>query len=288
MGFGLVETKSAIRILSHLITQSIFIKKTKRPMIQAIGRYLPLDENGFLQNDCAWEKVPLHWQELVEETKNHYLNNLGDTVHSIYLRGSVPAGIAIDGVADLDTFALVKNSNKSWAHFSWGKKLENELLQKYPFAKGIEIVQSGISPNGELSNLHLAPILKLQSICLWGESVLPALPAYRPGPELLRNYRWIKEDLIDLLLLPTNSEDFKSALKTILRTGFELVMEREQKFTTDLYPCWKSFAQYYPEWEGEMEKVLLYILEPPKDKRALQELADGLGNFLIEEVKNRC
>jgi len=256
-------------------------------MIQAIGRYLPIDENGYLQNDCSWKKVPVHWQDLIEETKEFYLKKVGDSLHSIYLRGSVPAGIAVDGIADLDTFALVNHSQKAWERLRWENTEESQWLKKYPFVKAIEVVQSGISEKGDLSNPYLAPILKLQSICIWGESVLPALPDYRPGPDLLRNYRWIKEDLTDLTLLPQNSEDFKSVLKTILRTGFELVMEREQKFTTDLYPCWKSFAKYYPEWAGEMEKVLLYFLEPPKKKSDLVALAEGLGVFLIQEVERR-
>ena len=147
-------------------------------------------------------------------------------------------------------------------------------------------MHSGIRENGQLVNRHLAPVIKLQSICLAGEDLGPALPEYQPGRALMRNYRWIKEDVTDLqyaekLSLP----DIRSALKTIIRTGFELVMEREQMFTTDLDLCCQSFAKYYPQWEKEMQFLLASFLAVPDDRKALKSRVGKIGEWLIMEVE---
>lgn len=36
-------------------------------------------------------------------------------------------------------------------------------------------------------------------------------------------------------------------MKGLLRVGFEITMERSQKYTRDLYRCYETFSEYYPE-----------------------------------------
>lgn len=135
-------------------------------MIQAIGRYLPQDANGYLLNDAHWDKVPAHWREVLALVEEAYRERLGDQLHSIYLRGSIAAGMGIDGHSDLDTFALVHHESLHWHPFSWGRELEHQLREAFPFVREVEIMQSGIKADGDLVNPFLKAILKLQSICL--------------------------------------------------------------------------------------------------------------------------
>lgn len=255
-------------------------------MIQAIGRYLQQDADGWLLSDSHWDKVPEHWREVLAIVVEAYRRQLGEQIHSIYLRGSVAAGLGIDGHSDLDTFALVYDEKAHWEPLAWGKGLETDLRKKFSFVREVEVVRSGISA-AALVNPFLAAMLKLQSICLWGENLIPHLPKVKPSFALARNYRWLTEDVTALRGADQLSdEEIKSLLKAILRSGFELVLEREGKYTTDLYPCYQSFSKYYPDWEPEMKQVLLYYLQVPSEKACLEAIADGLGQQLIRWFKD--
>ena len=73
----------------------------------------------------------------------------------------------------------------------------------------------------------------------------------------------------------------------MLRTGFELVMERANKYTRDLYPCYKAFADYYPEKESQMKEILHYALNPTDDMEKIRKLRGDFFPWLVEEVKKR-
>jgi len=45
-------------------------------------------------------------------------------------------------------------------------------------------------------------------------------------------------------------------MKRMVRTGFELVMAKEQCFTRDLYPCYEMFSKHYPEKSSDMLAAL--------------------------------
>ncbi len=82
-------------------------------------------------------------------------------------------------------------------------------------------------------------------------------------------------------------EAIQEFMKTLLRTGFELVMERLGKYTPDLYFCYEAFAQYYPQYESLMRKALYFYLYPDVDKADLALIIDALGPFLVKEVERR-
>jgi uncharacterized protein len=70
-----------------------------------------------------------------------------------------------------------------------------------------------------------------------------------------------------------------------LRSGFELTMNRSKRYTRDLYRCYETFAEYYPEKEPEMREVLCLALNPITNKEKLYELMTGLGGWLQEEAR---
>lgn len=61
-------------------------------VIQPIGDFLHVDEDGYLVNPCRHELVVPPWLDVVAEIKAAYLQHLGQKVHSLYLRGSVAKG----------------------------------------------------------------------------------------------------------------------------------------------------------------------------------------------------
>ena len=75
-------------------------------------------------------------------------------------------------------------------------------------------------------------------------------------------------------------------MKRILRTAFELVMEKEESFTRDLYPCYELFSKNYPEKEKEMKEVLFLAINNTDDKEKILEILNGIGIWITEKVEN--
>lgn len=73
--------------------------------------------------------------------------------------------------------------------------------------------------------------------------------------------------------------------KILVRSGFELVMEREQRYTTCLYWCYRSFASHYPGRAALMERALFFYLNPSGSPDDLLPLARDLGEWLVDQVR---
>ena len=63
-----------------------------------------VDKNGFLINDATKEQITPQYQAVIDDAIKAYRDNIGDDIHSIYVTGSVPRGLAEDGKSDLDMF----------------------------------------------------------------------------------------------------------------------------------------------------------------------------------------
>jgi hypothetical protein len=71
------------------------------------GRYKPFGKYGEITNDCASEKIPDNWQSLISEAFRAYgdaASKSGLTLAAVYIGGSVPRGLALDGRSDLCMF----------------------------------------------------------------------------------------------------------------------------------------------------------------------------------------
>ena len=73
----------------------------------------------------------------VERTISFYKSELGEKLHSVYIRGSIAKGEGIDYVSDLDSFAVIQgeagDEPKSLDIF------HKEISEKYPFCTHVEI-----------------------------------------------------------------------------------------------------------------------------------------------------
>lgn len=108
----------------------------------------------------------------------------------------------------------------------------------------------------------------METVCIYGEDLAERLPGYKPGPDIAFQTRYFQKHF-DLFLneYPVEPEDEKLdflnwMLRRFLRLGMELVMEREQRFTRDLYLCYESFSKHYPEKQEEMYRALELAVNP--------------------------
>lgn len=79
---------------------------------------------------------------------------------------------------------------------------------------------------------------------------------------------------------------FRSYLKTLIRTAFELVMEGREKFTPDLFLAVESFAQYYPQKSVQMKKILNLYIQPLDKKQQLTTLLEEITPWILSESKH--
>ncbi len=260
---------------------------TKKMNIQPIGIYFPQDQEGHVLNPTRMELIPAHWRPLLEEVQEQYRIRLGESLHSIWLRGSVARGTAVDGVSDLDSFALVLDKPEiCWQSADWEAEVARALRQKYSFVGQIEFQLNSYVEYFAHAFPRISMIVKTQSLHLWGADIRSKLPDYHPGRDMCLYYRWIAGDVADYLQKPAISiDEWRSLLKTFIRAGFELVMEREQRFTLDLFCCVEAFSRHYAEKSGEMQLALQYFVEPPPSLRQKRRFVEKLGRWLEKEVK---
>ncbi len=252
--------------------------------VKAIGSYFDLDENGFLINPSNWSNIPSKWHSPINLIRNAYIEYFQDSLHSLYLRGSLARGTYVEGVSDVDFIGLVKREAK-WEHVSFEKDLEEELKTKFSFISDLELMISAYSKNLMISYPALAMILKTQAICIYGKDIGEELPHFKPGIDLLLHFKWIDQDVKEYLKLKSPSQsDNQLIMKMLIRCGFELLIEKEKTFTLDLYPAVQSFKKHYPEYAGEMDSVLHFYLNPFENLEKQRELIVTFGVWLVKEV----
>lgn len=257
--------------------------KENKIEIKPMGSYLEVDEEGYLKNPASLEKIQEKWKPVIDDVVQIYKNHFGEKLHSVYIRGSVAKGEAVDGVSDLDSFAYVdlpkEDIKKGW------KNEEKELLkQKYPFVEDVEITVLPLSENGSS--------MILQSACVYGEKI--KVPPKKPGREMFNHIYYLEERYGNSEKRlqetdPGQKEKIKGEctwlMKDILRAGFELTTERSGRYTRDLYLCYKDFSEYYPDKEPLMRQVLDLALNPVDDKEKILEMKNKIAPFIIEESK---
>ncbi|MBA3732790.1 hypothetical protein H0W91_00205 [Patescibacteria group bacterium] len=261
------------------------LENNKEIPIREIGSYFEKDKEGFLANPASPEKIQDEWKPIVEDIVNAYKVQYKDKLHSVYVRGSVGKGNAVQGISDVDTFAYV-SLQKREIDKDWISSCDKELQVKYPFVQDIELEVNPIE-DADKNRLYI-----LQSACLYGDDLNKSMSKIKVGKETLghvyslgKNLKYIDE----WILKPHESESIKNTcawiMKRFIRTGIELTMERAGLYTRDLYPSYKIFSEYYPEKEPEMKEALYLVLNPTDDLEIIKKVCNNLGMWLEEQTK---
>lgn len=205
----------------------------------------------------------------------------------MFLRGSLARGVFVEGQSDIDFIGLIKDSEIKLEPVPGSQIINSDLKARFSLDSDFELLVSGRTDNIPEDYPALAMILKTQSLCISGIDFSKRLPKYKPGRELMINYKWLASDVKNFLSNSGNQiRENKSILKGIIRSGFELVLEREGQYTVDLYPSMVSFGKYYPEKRHYMEEILHFYLNPFEQIDRQKLLVSIFGNWLVEEFKN--
>ncbi|MCH2082925.1 MAG: nucleotidyltransferase domain-containing protein [Saprospiraceae bacterium] len=252
--------------------------------IRPIGCFFPQDEKGNILNPCHSKFISAYYRSFFDAFILLAKERLGDNYHSCWLRGSLPRGLFQEGISDIDLFILVKTKKyfkSRQVHY------HSNLQQQYPEIKNVDIIEYGYTSKLGVAYPQLAMVIKTQALCLDGIAIGHELPNYKIGKAMMLQSRWLEDDLTKFLaLMDYSSSELKAICKIILRSGFELVMEREMKYTNDLYICYVSFSKYYPDLSKEMRKALFWYLNPVSKNEMAKKTIEKLGNCLCQELQS--
>ena len=263
--------------------------------ILEMGRVLKTDADGFIVSESSLDKLQPAWKEAVFATKDVYLRHLGDVVHSIYVRGTVSRGEAIEGISDVDTLCVVKQDPATLDR-SWLRQERQTLAKQFPFTTGVELILVFLDDLLEKeSEFDYRFIIKTQSACVYGEDLAAQIAPFRADQETAshfhRNLEEVFQNAKNGIANNNNVEDIKDwcrwVMKRIIRAGFVLVMAREQVFTRDLYPCYALFSKHFPEREPEMKQALYWAINPTSNPAEITAFLEKFGKWLIEERHKR-
>ncbi len=266
--------------------KEVYLKKE----IKQVGDYVSVNEQGYLVNNLKLESIQEKWKPVVEDVINEFKKHFGDKLIAVYVRGSVAAGRAVDGISDVDDTAIV-DLPEDQIDVSWRQDFHKAMKEKYPFVYALEGNVDSFDSIKKSANHGL--FLKTQSLRVYGQDLASELPEFELGRNTVAHAFSIKKNIDAaqqfILEQKDNPERIKRRctviMKRIVRSGFELVMERSHKYTRDLYLCWQEFSKYYPEKSDIMKKVMELGIYPTSDVSEIQEVLGDLGPWLDEEVK---
>ncbi|PEQ02777.1 nucleotidyltransferase [Bacillus wiedmannii] len=262
------------------------------PSIKKIGRFCPTDDEGYIINDAHIEKVQPIFMEVIQEIKNTCCELLQDDLHSVYIRGSIPRGIGIKGIADIDVIILVRKDPKL-IDLSWRKKLEIKILQKFNCITGVELsFYSEKEVINSKSFSFISFMIQTHGVCIFGEDVTLSLPKYKVSQELAyehliqlgKQIGQACKELIHNKGLEDIADCCRWIMKIIIRSGLALTIEREGLYSRDLYPAYELFSKHFPEQEKNMRKALQYVIEPINDINEILLFLSTFGEWLIERA----
>jgi hypothetical protein len=262
--------------------------------VRPVGRAIPVDARGCVVNPCTREQIAEPWLGAVHTALALIRMALDASLHSVYLRGSVPRGTAVAHLSDLDLVCVLSSPPPPQSRSSFST-IDARIRQHHPFCAGADlrvVSREQLMEPGRSATLRF--LLKTQAICIQGED-LTTLWEDIPLAQAKIALRALPASLAAVRAFmhahPDGETDERARLcrwvaKKIIRAGFELVAERECAYTRDLYPCWEAWSRHHPERAHDMYQTLLLALEPRQPAKTITE-ALQLGDWVVATASPR-
>jgi hypothetical protein len=258
--------------------------------ITKYGGYLRVDTDGYLINQSKLENITPPWLDVVNATVAAYKKHFGSKLHSVYVRGSVAKGQAIEGVSDVDTKAVV-DAEPGQIDLSWAGEFNKRIKKQFPAVTKVEITADPLSSVQKRRDARI--LIKVHSVCVYGHDLAPELLPLKPGKDTAIHVFSLSREVnhtIELLEQNPPAAQVKTKcswiMKRLLRAGAELVAERSQLYTRDLYYCYELVAKYYPDKAEAAYQTLQLALEPIEEPQEVIEHLQKFGRWMGELADN--
>lgn len=255
--------------------------------LRPIGAYMRTDADGYLLNECSASHVD---PRLIALVTQFYRDSYGAALVAVYVRGSVARGSAVDGVSDLDTFAVVEDGHADACPLL----PEAQQARLRAIAPGLVDYEFHACARSAVTGSYYSPwafLVRTQSVCIHGTDLAPALAPYRVGPELMAEAIYLPQRmaLYRQRLAREHTHEQRAAtcqwmMKSLVRAAFDLTLEPGGRYTRDLYPCYSAFAGRYPQHESDCLRALRWAISPDGDSQAHSALAERLSAWIGGEL----
>lgn len=232
--------------------------------IRRAGSYFEIDEQGYLVNPTEQAVIQKEYEHLINKVIVVYKEKFGENLRNVYVRGSVAKGQAVHGVSDLDTMAYIDLPQTEIERIEFSEDKTN-LLKEHVFVTDIEFEPLTLDMAAEDG------LMLIQSKCVYGTPFDP--PKVKVSKEIALNYlgffkamEWFDNRMEVSIPEPQLEEACRWLCKRILRSGFDLCIEKSSRYTRDLYLCWETFSEFYPSESERMKEVLFLALNPVPDR----------------------
>ncbi len=260
-------------------------------IIKPYGSFFKNNEQGEIINMTHRAFILPPWTEAVSAIQTAYLEKYEHHIHSIYLRGSVPRGLAIQKVSDVDSFAILQPDSAHIRDAQGEFNIEKKLGEQFPFTTRIEFYTLPYAKVIAPSSAHPFNI-KINSLCLWGHNLSEDIPSFMPGKTIAFFAQHYAKQLTQFQQrYPTlnTATQLKDAcawiMKRTVRSGFDLVMEKIGKYTRDLYPCYQGFSDQYPQHEPQMRQALTWAIAPTSNMNSVNIFVKTFCIWLRDEIE---
>ncbi len=266
-------------------------------MIAVQGRLWPVNENGIILSDTNPDHLVSPYDAIIRDAVETYIEHLGDALHSIYITGSVPRGLALMGRSDVDFFAVL-NPDAAEVAEDWINTEETRLNAGYAAINGVRLEVWPYDDVFGSPGLYTvgAFIVKTQSVCVWGEDLEPEIAPFNFDDIRIRaavfndDIIQIKPDIkaamaaVEADPSPENVRHWcKHICKNLLRTGFGLVAVNQAIYTRDVDVAMLYFVGKYPEQTNFIRAAWSYIRLPTDDAGELLRFLREFGLWIIGE-----
>lgn len=256
--------------------------------IKKIGSLIYANVDGVLISDIDPRRLQPEWFVVAEEFVARVIKIFQHKIYSIYLRGSVANGTAIQSISDVD-FCIISLNHLTNNEKEFIRQIASEINNSNTFITRFDI---GFYTADEIISVKEKVLLKLRSICMYGNVLADQITDPRSGRDVCVTLLGLESEIIKTrdeivhgLYTPENvAATCKWMAKRVVRSGLELVSKREGCYTRDLYPCWKTFSEYYPQYQREMERVLELAISPSVKVEDLESILK-LGAVVCDLAK---
>lgn len=266
-------------------------------LARPVGGFSKLDADGFIipSRPCSshWQS----WAPAVKLATDWYVERYGKRLHSVYVRGSVATGTAEASYADLDMIGLLHHFEPFdeyliWRHVDWEEEFASFATDILPPNARPDFAIASLNRGFLERNNALPMVLATQGVCVHGTNVIQYLPRYKPGIETMYyngrmqlNLAIFYNQISSGLAADQLTLECKRVLKSMLRCAGELEMDRDGKYSRDLYFCCLAFEGRFPQESVLAWSALECYLEKEPDLLRVLDFAESLGHWLARRER---
>jgi hypothetical protein len=263
-------------------------KISEKPIPQQPMVFFKADQSGYLLNEADFKYIKKPWLDIIEDMKQVFSQYIGDKLHSAYIYGEFAKGKTIKGVTDFWVLLVTKGQiSIPWLdeYLEYVKGKYHPLTSRLMFKpETLERVMASESYKFSI---------KTEYVCIYGENLAAKIDRFKADSRLCFKsirfeeaipywYQYVMAKKDDPELIRATSYMLGNLM---LHAGFEICIDKEKKYTTDLYTCYRVFSKYYPNKEPLMRQAYYFMVEPTSDAEEVLEILNSLGKWMMAIIK---